>query len=142
MRLTIGQLAHGAGVNLQTVRYYERRGLMPPPSRTLAGYRQYSPDALARLRFIKRAQDLGFSLEEIQGLLELRIDRPSSTACARVRSATEAKVAMVERKIRELQRIKRSLDRLIASCRARKPTGDCPILEAIESKAQEGGADG
>jgi Hg(II)-responsive transcriptional regulator len=137
MPLTIGQLANGAGVNLQTVRYYERRGLMAAPARTRSGYRQYPPDALARLRFIKRAQNLGFSLAEIRGLLELRIARPSSVACDRVLAATEAKVALVERKIRELQRLKRSLDRLLAACRARTPTGDCPILQAIESRARE-----
>jgi len=135
--LTIGQLAHRTGVNLQTVRYYERRGLMAPSSRSRSGYRQFTPEAVARVRFIRRAQDLGFSLEEIRGLLELRIDQPSASACDRVRLATEAKVSLVEQKIHELQRIKRNLDRLLISCRVRKPTGECPILDAIESQARE-----
>jgi DNA-binding transcriptional MerR regulator len=72
--LTISRLAHLGGVNLETVRYYERRGLLPKPPRTQAGYRQFSPEAARRLRFIKRAQELGFSLDEVQELLALRIE--------------------------------------------------------------------
>ncbi len=82
MAMTIGQVAAGAGVNIQTVRYYERRGLLPRAPRTASGYRQYDPDAVARLRFIKRAQDLGFSLQEIAELLELRVEH--GAACAAV----------------------------------------------------------
>lgn len=134
--MTISQLARAVGVNLQTVRYYERRGLIPAPPRTGSGYRQYAPESLARLRFIRQAKALGFSLAEIEGLLALRIDRPSGAACARVRSATEAKVALVERKIAELGRIKRGLERLIVACRNRERT-ECPILDAIEFRSQE-----
>lgn len=130
MALTIGQLAERAGVNIQTVRYYERRGLMPKPARTGTGYRQYPPDATDRLRFIKRAQDLGFSLEEIAELLALRVEHAS--ACAAVEARAREKIALVEHKMGELERMKRTLQRLAAACEAREPTGDCPILEALE----------
>jgi MerR family mercuric resistance operon transcriptional regulator len=130
MALTIGQLAARAGVNIQTVRYYERRGLMPQVTRTRAGYRQYRPEAADRLRFIKRAQDLGFSLEEIAELLALRVKHTS--ACAAIEAKARDKVALVERKIGELERMKRTLERLAGACQAREPTGDCPILEALE----------
>ena len=130
MVLTIGQLAARAGVNVQTVRYYERRGLMPQVTRTHAGYRQYRPEAADRLHFIKRAQDLGFSLEEIAELLALRVKHRS--ACAAVEAKAHDKIALVERKISELERMKRTLERLAAACKSREPTGDCPILEALE----------
>lgn len=132
MMLTIGQLAGRAGVNIQTVRYYERRGLMPRPARTGAGYRQYRPEAANRLRFIRRAQDLGFSLEEIAELLALRVKHAS--ACAPVEARAWAKIAIVDRKIDELQRMKRTLRRLAAACKARESTSDCPILEALEEQ--------
>jgi len=136
--LTIGQLASRTGVNIQTVRYYERRGLLAPPARTGSGYRQFSPETVARLRAIRRAQNLGFSLEEIRALLELGIERPSNSARVRVRVAAEAKVRLVEQKIHELQRIKRNLARLLVSCRARTPSGECPILGAIEFRGGKG----
>src|SRR5919106_3198304 len=132
MALTIGQLATRAGVNIQTVRYYERRGLMPRPAGTRAGYRQYRPEAADRLRFIRRAQDLGFSLEEIAELLALRVKHAS--ACATVEARARAKIAIVERKIGELQRMRRTLERLAAACEQREATGECPILEALEEE--------
>jgi len=119
MALTIGQLAARAGVNIQTVRYYERRALMPEVARTRAGYRQYRPEAADRLRFIKRAQDLGFSLEEIAELLALRVKHAS--ACVVVEARARDKIALVDRKIGELERMKRSLERLGADCVAREP---------------------
>jgi MerR family copper efflux transcriptional regulator len=130
MALTIGQLAAQAGVNIQTVRYYERRGLMPRPARSRTGYRQYRPEAADRLAFIKRAQDLGFSLEEIAELLALRVKHAS--ACGTVEARARDKVVIVERKIAELKRMKRTLERLAAACQAREPTSECPILEALE----------
>lgn len=117
-------------MNVQTVRYYERRGLMPRPARSPAGYRQYRPDATDRVTFIKRAQDLGFSLEEITELLALRAREVS--ACAVVETRTRDKIATVNRKIAELERMKRTLKRLAAKCQAREPTSECPILEALE----------
>lgn len=133
MAMTIGQLAARAGVNVQTVRYYERRELMPEPARTSSGYRQYSTGAVDRLRFIKRAQDLGFTLGEIAGLLALRIEHGS--ACGPVETQAREKIDVVERKIAELESMRRTLDRLVDACKAREPTAECPILEALEEHA-------
>ena len=130
MPLTIGQVANAANVNIQTIRYYERRGLFPTPRRTLAGYRQYADDAVARLRFIKHAQDLGFSLREIQELLRLRVRH--RTACDSVERKARQKIEVVQQRIRDLQRMKRTLEQLAAACAARRPTNDCPILEVLE----------
>lgn len=130
MTLKIGQLADRASVNVETVRYYERRGLLPEPTRTESGYRQYEGDAVARIAFIKRAQDLGFSLKEIGELLDLR--PRSASACATVERRARDKIALIERKIADLERIKTALTRLAAACRTRVPAGDCPILDALE----------
>ncbi len=129
--LTIGQLARQALVNIETIRYYERRGLIPEPPRTESGYRQYSWDAVARIRFIKRAQELGFSLREISELLSLRVD--PNTTCADVKKRAEAKIADVEQKIEALQKMKEALTTLVAMCqREQAPTSACPILETLE----------
>src|SRR6266498_1520906 len=130
MSLSISQVAAAADVNVQTIRYYERRGLFPTPRRTPAGYRQYADDAVARLRFIKHAQDLGFSLSEIQQLLGLRVRH--GAACDTVERKTRSKIEIVQQRIRDLQRMKRTLERLAAACAARRPTDDCPILEVLE----------
>ncbi len=133
MPLTISQVASAAEVNVQTVRYYERRGLFPTPRRTPSGYRQYAADAVARLRFIKHAQELGFSLKEIQELLGLRVRH--AAACDTVERKTRAKIGLVQQKIAGLQRVKRTLERLAAACAARRPTDECPILEALQDHA-------
>jgi Hg(II)-responsive transcriptional regulator len=128
--LTIGQVANAADVNIQTIRYYERRGLFPKPRRTNAGYRQYEGDAVRRLRFIKHAQALGFSLEEIQELLGLRVHAPS--ACRTIERKTRQKIAVVAQKVRDLQRLQRTLERLAEACAGRQPTDACPVLETLE----------
>lgn len=129
--MTIGTVARAAGVNVQTVRYYERRGLLPPPARTPSGYRTYLPATLDRLRFIRRAQELGFSLSEIQELLTLRLD-PSTTAAA-VKASAERKIAQVEERIRDLQHIRHALTHLAGRCRGgRGPIGDCPLMEELQ----------
>jgi MerR family mercuric resistance operon transcriptional regulator len=133
MTMTIGQVASGAGVNIQTVRYYERRGLLPKAPRTPSGYRQYDPEAVARLRFIKRAQELGFSLEEVAELLELRVEH--GAACEAVESNAKEKIAMVESKIGELERMKAVLVELARACDVREPTSDCPILATLSEDA-------
>ena len=130
MALTIGQVASAADVNIQTVRYYERRGLFPTPRRTPAGYRQYAENAVARLRFIKHAQEMGFSLKEVQELLGLRVRH--GAACDAVERKTRRKIQVVRQRIRDLQRMKRTLERLAAACAARRSTDDCPILEVLE----------
>src|SRR5882724_70961 len=130
MSLSISQVATAAEVNVQTIRYYERRGLVPTPRRTASGYRQYGDDAVPRLRFVKHAQDLGFSLQEIQELLGLRVRH--GAACDAVERKTRQKIEVVQQRIRDLQRMKRTLERLAAACTARRPTDDCPILEVLE----------
>ena len=130
MALTIGQVATAADVNIQTIRYYERRGLFAVPKRTPAGYRQYAEEAVARLRFIKHAQILGFSLQAIQELLALRVRH--GAACDVVEGKTRQKIAVVQQRIRDLQRMKRTLERLAGACAARRPTDDCPILEVLD----------
>lgn len=130
--LTIGQLAKQAQVNVETVRYYERRGLIPEPHRRESGYREYSQEAVARLQFIKRAKELGFSLKEIFDLLSLRVG-PDAT-CGDVKRRAERKLADIEEKLQALQRMKKALTKVAAACRGRGPTSECPILEVLESK--------
>ncbi len=128
--LTIGQVANRAGVGIETVRFYEREGLLEEPARRESGYRQYEADVVARLRFIKRAKELGFSLKEIKELLALRVD--PTTTCAEVRSKAQAKVADIEEKIETLQRMKKALVKLTRSCSGQGPVSECPILDALE----------
>ncbi len=127
--LTIGQIAAAADVNVETLRYYERRGLLPPTGRTASGYRQYSAESVRRLRFIRHAQDLGFSLEEIRDLLALRVRNGAS--CNAVAQKTRSKIQIVEQRIGHLQRMKRTLEGLATACAARRTTEHCPILEAL-----------
>jgi Hg(II)-responsive transcriptional regulator len=130
--LTIGQLAKEAGVNIETVRYYQRRGLIPDPPRRESGYRQYSQDFVLRIRFIKHAQSLGFSLKEINELLALRVE--SEMICDDVRKQAEAKITDIEAKIQMLQRIKRTLTELVIACNQNELTDECPILEALDAE--------
>lgn len=128
--LTIGWLARQAQVDVETIRYYERRGLIEQPPRPQSGFRHYPPETAARLRFIKRAQELGFSLEEIGELLSLRVE--SEATCAEVRERAEAKIADIEARLQDLQRMKQVLKRLVETCEGRGPLSACPILEALE----------
>jgi len=130
--LTIGQLAKKALVKVPTVRYYERRGLMPEPSRRESGYRQYSQDDVLRIQFIKHSQGLGFTLKEIQDLLTLRVN--PDTTCADVKRRAEVKIVDIEEKIQALQRMKQALMKLSSTCKGRGPIGECPILEALNSE--------
>ncbi len=134
-RMRTGELAAHAGVNIQTVRFYERRGILPKPSRTASGYRVYSAEAVRLIRFIKRSQELGFTLDEIEDLLRLRNNRRSS--CAVVKSAGQAKMAAVEAKIADLKAMKRALAVLLASCERNDRDRECPILEALERPSDE-----
>jgi len=130
--LLIGKVAHSAGLAVDTVRYYEREGLLEKPARSAAGYRHYRPEVVARLRFVRQAKDLGFSLSEIKELLALRVAPGKS--CADVRARAEAKIADVEQRIASLMRMKRALAKLASSCSGRGPTSECPILEALETR--------
>ena len=129
--MTRGEVAERAGVSSETVRYYEKRGLIPPPPRSGGGYRLYDEGYVRQLRFIGRAQELGFTLKEIKGLLELRAG-PEAT-CADVKEQAEDKIAGVEEKIRDLRRIRRALSALAEACAGGPgPTSACPILDAMQ----------
>ena len=127
--LTIGQLAKKANVNLQTIRYYERRGLISKAPRNESGYRQYSPKDLKRVEFIKQSQGLGFSLKEISELLRLRME-PGMT-CGDVKVRVEAKIADIEEKIFSLQQMKDALFTLGKKCTGQGPISQCPVLEEL-----------
>ena len=139
LELTIGQLAKMASVNAQTVRYYERRNLLQPTDRKASGYRVYSDDALRRLRFIKNAQALGFTLREVTDLLNLRVS--SVARCGTIQVKAQAKLRQVEAKTRDLLALSRALKSLIRTCRAGQPTDRCPILKRLdkEIRGQVGG---
>ena len=128
--LTIGQVAKLAAVGVQTIRYYEREGLIEEPPRSESGYRLYSPEAAVRIRFIRHAKELGFSLKEIKELLSLRAD--SAASCADVRERATAKVSEIEAKMQSLARMREVLLRLTAICTGTGPTSRCPILEALD----------
>ncbi len=127
--MTRGELARRTGVHAETIRYYEQRGLLPPPQRTAAGYRAYTETDVERLRFIKRAQELGFSLREIEELLTLEATPGASSGLVRQRAL--AKIAEIEARIRDLTRIRDTLRRLVAACDGQAPIEHCPILHAL-----------
>ena len=129
-KLTIGGLAKEAKVNVETIRYYERRRFLPEPMRTPAGYRIYPADMVRRLHFVKRAQGLGFSLKEIKELLGLRA-KPGSTS-ADIRKRAEVKIADIDKKIRTLLAIKKSLREITNACSGCGPLSDCPILDSLD----------
>lgn len=130
--MRIGEVARQTGVNLQTVHYYERRGLLARPPRTASNYRLYTPEAIRRIRFVKRAQELGFSLSEIQELLSLRATPRSH--CGQVRVRAEAKLKNIQAKIRLLRAMRRALSRLVAQCSGKGPVSECPILESLDQR--------
>lgn len=132
--VTIGGLAKAAGVNIQTLRYYERLKLLTPTARRPSGYRVYGDEASRRLCFIKNAQVLGFTLREIAELLNLRVS--SKSQCGDVLPKAKAKLAQVEAKIQNLQALARTLRSLMRSCRVGQPTDPCPILKCLEEKAR------
>jgi len=127
---TIGEVARRAGVNSETLRYYERQRLVAKPPRTAANYRRYPEDTVRQVRFIKRAQELGFSLSEIKELLAIRIDPQSD--CADVRQLVKGKLAAIEQKIRTLHAMRKILSKLDTACPGRGPSSACPILDSFE----------
>ena len=133
--LSIGQLAKKAQINIETIRYYERRGLIPKPPRSESGYRRFPLESVRRLRFIKRAKNLGFSLKEIGELLSLRLD--PETSCYEVKRRAEAKISDIEEKVKTLQRMKRALKKVTEACDGRSPITQCPILDAFEKQSEK-----
>lgn len=128
-QLRIGQIAESAGVNVETIRYYQRRGLLEEPYKPLSGYRRYAPAAAVRVRFIKRAQQLGFTLDEVSGLLQLEDGR----SCRETRLLAKHKLEAIEERIRDLGRIRRLLKGLIAECSAGARSRSCPIIATLSS---------
>ena len=127
--LTIGRLARAAGVNVETVRYYQRVGLLEEPPRPAGGYRTYPPDTVERIRFIKRAQKLGFRLQEIRELLEL-----GEASCRDVQQRARRKREQIDRQIADLQALRNTLDTLIRTCEERGESRACPIVESLQRK--------
>lgn len=130
--LTAGKVARLAKVNFETLRYYERRGLLPAPQRAGSNYRLYTEESVLRLRFIKQAQELGFSLREINDLLSLRA-RPG-TRCADILRRSKAKVREIDEKVRRLKSMRKALSKLISACSGKGPITACPILESMDAK--------
>ena len=134
--LTIGDLSRISGVGRETIRFYERKGLLKEPARDVNGYRLYSTEARRRLSFIIRAKELGFSLTEVSELLSLRADPVSN--CAQMKKRVEVKIAEVKSKIESLENIERILVNLKQNCLGDSvPLGDCPILESLEEERDE-----
>ncbi len=128
--LAIGQVARACGVGVETIRFYEREGLVPRPARPETGFRRYPPETVKRILFIRRSKALGFSLREIRELLSLRVD--SARSCKQVRKHAEAKIADIEEKIETLAGMRQALEKLVAACGSRSARGECPILEALD----------
>jgi MerR family transcriptional regulator, copper efflux regulator len=133
MPMKIGEVAERGAVNLQTIRYYEREGLLPEPPRLESGYRMFPESTVGRVRFIKRAQELGFTLSEIKELLSLRVDRQRSSGA--VKALAESKIRDIESRIRALEAMKVALTHLSGKCSGKGPASDCPILEGLDSEA-------
>lgn len=130
--MKIGQIAKASGVRIDTLRYYEKEGLIRPSFRTDAGYREYDQSAVQQMQFILKAKALGFSLQEIRELLSLRIDRDHHP-CSEVKELAEAKLASIEEKIAELQRMHRALKRISDQCcGGAEPATHCSILDSLE----------
>lgn len=127
--LTIGRLARAAGVNVETIRYYQRVGLLAEPPRPASGYRTYPTDAVERIRFIKRAQKLGFRLQEIRELLEL-----GEAGCRDVQRRAQRKREQIDRQIADLLALRETLDALIRTCDERDAARPCPIVESLQRK--------
>ena len=126
--LTISKLADAAGVNIETIRYYQRRGLLVEPPKPLGGYRHYAPEQARRVRFIKRAQALGFTLDEIAALLNV----DAASACADTRALAMRKLSVIEQKMADLVAMQQALEGLLQQCNAGDGHASCPIIDVLE----------
>jgi MerR family transcriptional regulator, mercuric resistance operon regulatory protein len=133
--MNIGELAQRAGVNVQTLRYYEKRGLVPKPARSAGNYRRYDEAAVSRVRFIKRAQALGFTLDEVADLL--RLQDTSHPDPDQVREVATARLEDIERRLAELQRMRDTLRTLVTACKRRRPDLSCPILATLADESSD-----
>jgi MerR family mercuric resistance operon transcriptional regulator len=130
MLLNIGQVARQTGVTVETVRFYEKQGLIAAPQRSDAGYRQYPPETVKRVQFIQHAKEVGFTLKDIGDLLALR--REPGTTCTDIKLRATQKIEEVDQKIQDLKRIREALGRMIMKCSGRGALSECPILEVLE----------
>jgi MerR family mercuric resistance operon transcriptional regulator len=130
--LTIGQLARQSGVRVETVKFYQRRGLIEQPPRPDSGFRKYPPEIVRQIRFIRRAKELGFSLQEIGELLSLRV--APGTSCREIKARAEAKLADIQQKQRDLEKMETILRQLAETCQGRGPLSECPILGALDEE--------
>jgi MerR family copper efflux transcriptional regulator len=133
--LTIGAVAKRVGVAIDTIRYYEREGLLPEPQRRASGYRSYGDDAIAQLRFIRRAKNLGFTLEEIRELLSLSTDRQRGVKAVKQRA--QQRLAAIDQRIAELHKVRDGLAQLVDSCPGHGKPEECPILRALVEDRDE-----
>lgn len=125
--LTIGKLADAAGVNIETIRYYQRRGLLDEPPKPLGGHRRYAPEQAKRVRFIKRAQALGFTLDEVGALLTL----DAACACGETRALAVRKLGLIEQKMADLAAMRQALGGLVQQCDAGDGGANCPIIDVL-----------
>ena len=132
--MKIGEVARLTGTGIETIRFYEREGLLPEPERRPSGYRQYDEATVERLGYIRRAKELGFALAEIRELLGLSF--ASRSVCEHVRQRAEGKIADIEARIRSLQQMKRSLARIVKRCRAKGAAEDCPLVHSARKRAE------
>jgi len=130
--MTIGKLAKRAGVGVETIRFYERKGMIPEPPRRESGYREYDEETVDRVRFIRGAKELGFTLREIDGLLSIRVDPDGP--CQEVNRRIDTKILDIDDRIQKLDRMRATLVRLRARCRGEGPVSECPILDALEER--------
>ena len=128
--LRIGEVANKRHVGVETVRFYEREGLIALPKRNVSGYRQYSESAIKQIQFIQHAKTLGFSLKDIRELIKLKSTRDARRKC--IKSTAKAKIADIQEKIDALKRMKLALEPLVAQCKSSDPISDCPILNALD----------
>lgn len=136
-KLTIGALAQAAGVGVETIRFYQRRGLLPEPARPYGSVRRYGPADVGRLRFVRRSQQLGFSLDEVAELLHLE----DGTHCDEARVLAESKLARVRRKLEDLQRMADALAELVDRCCAAKGHVKCPLIAGLQLAAESSASD-
>lgn len=136
--MTIGRLARMTGVSVETIRYYERRGLIEQPGKPVSGYRKYPVETEARVKFIRSAKELGFSLREIGELLALA--EPSKVNRKGMRAKAEAKIAQIDAKVGDLLRLREELSGLVEACRSGRKTCRCPVMETFEQRGGEGKA--
>lgn len=129
MSLRTGEVAKLAGVNVETLRFYERLGILPEPPRRASGYREYPPETVNLIRFVKRAQELGFSLREVQELLDLR--NAPRQATGKVPRLVQAKIDEIDHKIRDLEAMRHALQDLLCACQSKQPRSACPIIESL-----------